>query len=61
MIPYILTEQSLTVVVNGKALTMASDHPNWETAKVALTDGDASQIETLFDVAKSVEDYFDQR
>jgi hypothetical protein len=60
MIPYILTEQSLTVVVNGKALTMAGDHPNWEAAKQALSDNDPDQIETLFDVAKSVEDYFDQ-
>ena len=32
-IPYILTEHSLTVVIDGKAQTMRNDHPSWEMAK----------------------------
>ena len=60
MIPYILTEKSLTVVISGKAHTMNQDHPSWEVAKQTLKDEDWGRLEKLFDVASAVEDYFDQ-
>jgi len=58
-IPHILTDNSLTVVINGKAMTMASDHPSWELAKQALTDGLVEELDSLFDVAKAVPAYSD--
>ena len=58
-IPHILTDNSLTVVINGKAMTMANDHPSWELAKQALKDGQVDQLDSLFDVAKAVPSYSD--
>lgn len=60
MIPYILTEQSLTVVIEGKAHTMQSNHPSFERAKEALSNEEWNRLENLFDVSKAVEDYLDQ-
>ena len=59
MIPYILTEQSLTVVLDGKAHTMNSDHPAWERAKAALRDEDYESLEQQFNVEQAVENYLD--
>jgi len=49
MIPYIVTEQSLTVVIEGKAYTMNNDHPAWIQAKEALKseEWDKLRMETL--------------
>ncbi len=58
-IPYILTEESLTVVVNGKAMTMQKDHPAWSRAIDALNNEEYDRLENLFDVSKAVEDYVD--
>jgi len=33
MIPYILTDNSLTIVVDGKALTMENSNPSFNEAK----------------------------
>ena len=60
MIPHILTERSLTVVIEGKAHTMNSDHVSWQQAKQALSDQDWSRLDKLFDVESAVEDYLDQ-
>ena len=59
MIPYILTEKSLTVVIEGKAHTMNNDHPSFERAKEALSGEEWDRLENLFDVSKAVEDYLD--
>lgn len=59
MIPYILTEKSLTVVIDGKAHTMNNDHPAWHQAKDALAQEEWKRLESLFDVAQAVEDYLD--
>ena len=59
-IPYILTENSLTVVVDGKALAMQKDHPAWTQAIDALNKEEYDRLENLFDVSKAVEDYVDQ-
>ena len=60
MIPYILTEKSLTAVINGKAHSMNSDHPAWEQAKDALGNEEWERLEKLFDVQQAVEDYLDE-
>ena len=59
MIPHILTEESLTVVISGKAHTMTNDHPSWIQAKQALSDQDFDRLEKLFDVESAVQDYLD--
>ena len=58
-IPYILTEESLTVVVDGKAMTMQKDHPAWTQAIDALNKEEYDRLENMFDVSKAVEDYVD--
>ena len=58
-IPYILTEESLTVVIEGKAMTMQKDHPAWTQAIGALNKEEYDRLENLFDVSKAVEDYVD--
>ena len=58
-IPYILTEESLTVVVDGKAMTMQKDDPAWTQAGDALNNEEYDRLENLFDVSKAVEDYVD--
>ena len=60
MIPYILTEKSLTAVINGKAHSMNYDHPAWEQAKESLTNEDWDRLEKLFDVESAVQDYLDE-
>ena len=60
MNPYILTDESLTVVIDGKAHTMNHDHPAWQQAKSALQDQDWGRLSNLFEVDKAVEDYFDR-
>ena len=57
MIPYILTDNSLTVVVNGKSLTMDKTNPAFGKAKKALADEEWHKIEDLFNTSKAVEDF----
>lgn len=54
MIPYILTDESLTVVVNGKSLTMESSNPSFAEAKLAIANEQWDDIEGLFDTSQSV-------
>ena len=60
MIPYILTEKSLTAVLSGKAHSMNSTHPSWEKAKKALREEDWTALEGLFDVQVAVKNYLDE-
>jgi hypothetical protein len=57
LIPYILTDNSLTVVINGKSLTMSSEAANFPSAKQALSEGRYDELEDLFDMAKAIEKY----
>tara|TARA_R110000765_G_scaffold97709_5_gene183715 strand:+ start:124 stop:924 length:801 start_codon:yes stop_codon:yes gene_type:complete len=57
MTPFILTEQSLTVVINGKAQTMNRDHVNWVAAVAAVKAEEFESLEDLFDIAKAVPNY----
>ena len=59
MNPYILTDESLTVVIDGKAMTMNNDHPAWTQAKEALSQDDWDRLKSLFDVQSAVQDYLD--
>jgi len=57
MIPWILTDTTLTVVINGKSLTMEQSHPSFALAKEALASEEWEKLEALFDTGKAVEDY----
>ena len=57
MIPYIITDKSITVVTNGKSLTMESSNPSFTKAKEALVREEWDSIENLFDTSKAVEDF----
>ena len=60
MIPYILTDNSLTVVIDGKAHTMANTHPSFLLAQEALKSEDYDRLQNLFDVSKAVGEYLDE-
>lgn len=60
MIPYILTDNSLTVVIDGKAHTMANTHPSFLLAQEALKAEDYDKLQNLFDVSKAVGEYLDE-
>ena len=55
MIPYILTDNSLTIVVDGKALTMESSNPSFGEAKKLLSAEKYDELPDLFDTPKAVE------
>jgi hypothetical protein len=59
MIPYILTDNSLTVVIEGKAHTMANTHPAFLQAQEALKDENWDKLKNMFDVSKAVGEFFD--
>jgi hypothetical protein len=50
--------ENLTVILNGKPLTMDSTHPAFDEAVKSLKDEDYEKLEGLFDVEKAVEHYF---
>ena len=54
MIPYILTNDSLTVIIDGKSLTMNRDNPSFRSATQALQDEDYEKVEQMFDIPKAV-------
>ena len=54
MIPYILTNDSLTVIIDGKSLTMNRDNPSFRSATQALQDEDYDKVEQMFDIPKAV-------
>jgi len=57
MIPYILTDSSLTVVIDAKSMTMDSTNPSFALAKETLASEDWEKLQGLFDTAKAVVDY----
>lgn len=59
MVPYILTDNSLTVVLTNKTHTMSSDSPNFPQAKKALAEERWGDLEDLFDMAKAIQNYAD--
>ena len=50
MLPYILTDNSLTIVVDGKALTMESSNPSFNEATKLLAEERFDELPDLFDI-----------
>lgn len=48
---------TITISVNGKLFSFANDHMNYNLVKEALKKNDLSNIETLADIPKSVNEY----
>ena len=59
MIPYILTDDSLTVVLNGESFTMNKSNPAFRNALEALQSDNAERLEAMFDTPKAVTEYVD--
>jgi len=59
MVPYILTDNSLTVVLDGKPFSMSSASPSFHLAKQALAEERWNDLEGLFDVGQAIETYVD--
>ena len=55
MLPYILTDKSLTVVLDGKPHTMSSESANFPAAKKALVEERYDELPDLFDMAKAID------
>jgi len=56
-VPYIQSENSLTIFWEGKPYTLRKDHPNFHNAKKAILDGEYDRLGDLVDIAKSVENF----
>ncbi len=59
MSAYIITDNSVTVVHNGKPLTMNNSHANYDTVIDRIHADDFDGIEDLFDVGAAIVDYSD--
>ena len=53
-IPYILTEKSVAVVIDGRALTMESNNPSWNKVIEALNNEEYEKLPQLFDLCKAI-------
>ena len=58
-VPYIISNNSITVYLNGKDLTMSVDHVNFDNVKEAIRDKRWDELEDLFDQTVAVEKYLD--
>ena len=57
MIPYILTDKSLTCVINGKSLTMEQDNPAFKVAVKTILQEEWDNLADLFNTGKAVENF----
>lgn len=56
-VPYILSENSLTIFIEGKPHTLRKDHVNFNLARKAILDGETEKLADLVDVQRAVEDF----
>lgn len=61
MAPYIITDNTITIVIQGKALTMQSDHVNFGKVKEAIAlFGNLKDDEAFRDFEDTITELFDQ-
>lgn len=58
-VPYILSENSITIFWEGKPYTLRKDHVNFQLAKQAIMDARYDDLGDLIDVQKAVEDFIE--
>ena len=56
-IPYILSENSLTIFLDGKPHTLRKDHANFHLARKAILNGETDKLGDLVDIQRAVEDF----
>jgi len=56
-VPYILSENSLTIFLDGKPHTLRKDHANFNLARKAILDGETDKLGDLVDIQRAVEDF----
>lgn len=56
-VPYILSENSITIFWEGKPYTLRKDHVNFKLAKQAIIEARYDDLGDLIDVQKAVEDF----
>jgi len=56
-VPYILSENSLTIFLEGKPHTLRKDHANFHLARKAILDGETEKLSDLVDIRRAVEDF----
>lgn len=56
-IPYILSENSLTIFLDGKPHTLRKDHANFNLARKAILDGETERLADLVDIERAIEDF----
>lgn len=56
-VPYIISENSLTIFWEGKPYTLRKDHVNYNLAKTAILEARYDDLGELLDIAKAVEDF----
>lgn len=57
MSSYILTDTTLTLVVDNKVHTAHTSNTNWDKIIVALKDGDIDEVISLIDIAEQINQY----
>ena len=58
-VPYIISDNSITVYLSGKDITMSRDHVNFDAVKDAIKEKRWDELEELFDQSIAVEKYLD--
>ena len=58
-VPYILSENSITIFWEGKPYTLRKDHVNFNLAKQAIFEARYEDLGDLLDIAKAVEDFIE--
>jgi len=56
-VPYMYSEDVITIFWEGKPYSLRKDHPNFQSAKNAILEGDYESLGEYVDIAKSVEDF----
>ena len=59
--PYIITDKSITVILEGKAYSMNQDHPNFSAVMKALNNENSTEndIKNLFNIGAAIENLSD--
>jgi len=56
-VPYILSENSITIILDNKPHVLRKDHANFQLAKKAIMEGRYDDLSDLVDIVKAVENF----
>ena len=58
-VPYMYSEDVITIFWEGKPYSLRKDHPNFQNAKNAILEGDYESLGDLIDITKAVENFIE--